>query len=287
MGEVNSAIAAYEKQMALRPGLEAYARAAQVRWLKGQTSGAIEAMAMAARSGSKRNPEPVAWTLSMLALYQFQTGADAEALASVDAALRLSPGHPRALVAKARIEMGRGRFSEALPLLNEGAAKLPEPATLWLLTDCLKATGEEARADRMQAGWIKRAAKEDPRTLALYLATAGDDSAQALRLAKAELDVRQDVFTHDAVAWAAFAAGDLKLASQHIALALGEGTEDARLCLHAGMIARASNNRAAADRFFDQARELRHMLFPAEQIRLDQAIADAGQSFTNFNQTKR
>ena len=163
MGEVDGAIAAYEKQMSLRPGLEAYARAAQVRWLKGQTRGAIEAMTMAVTSGSTRNPEPVAWALSMLALYQFQTGADAEALTSVDNALRLSPGHPRALVAKARIEMGRGRFSEALPLLNEGASKLPEPATLWLLTDCLRATGDEARADRMQAGWIKRAAKEDPR----------------------------------------------------------------------------------------------------------------------------
>ena len=287
MGDVTGAIAAYEKQMALRPGLEAYARAAQVRWLKGQTGGAIEAMAMAASAGSARNPEPVAWTLSLLALYQCQTGADADALASADAALRLSPGHPRALVAKARIEMGRGRFAEALPLLNQAAARLPEPATLWLLTDCLKATGDQTRAARMESGWMKRAAKEDPRTLALYLATVGEDAARALQLAQAELKVRQDVFTHDAVAWAALAAGKPALARDYIALALAEGTVDARLCLHAGLIARASGDGPVAERYLDQAKELRHMLFPAERHRLDRAISEAGQLTANLTENQR
>ena len=43
--------------------------------------------------------------------------------------------------------------------------------------------------------------RSDPRGLALYLATTRQDPAEALRLAQAELENRQDVFTWDALAW--------------------------------------------------------------------------------------
>ncbi len=73
------------------------------------------------------------------------------------------------------------------------------------------------------------AATNDPRTLSLYLATSREDVAEALRLAKAELQTRADVFTFDALAWAWLANGNTEQAWIFAQRAVAEGTLDGRL----------------------------------------------------------
>ncbi|HTH20151.1 MAG TPA: hypothetical protein VL912_08715, partial [Candidatus Udaeobacter sp.] len=46
-GKLNDAVEAYQQMMNLKPDLRAYARAAHMRWLKGDLEGAIEAMQFA------------------------------------------------------------------------------------------------------------------------------------------------------------------------------------------------------------------------------------------------
>ena len=273
IGDIDGAIGAYQQQMSLRPGLEAYARAAQVRWMKGQCEGAIDAMKMAANAGTTRNPEPLAWVLSTLALYQFQVGARDDALATIDAALEVVSGYPRALTVKGRILMATGHNAKAKSLLSDAAAKLPEPAVLWLLADCLVQTGESDRAVRIGQGIVRRGAKADPRTLSLYLATHRDSARKALALAQEEFESRQDIYTHDAIAWAALAVGDIGLAVTHMQHALAQGTQDARLFLHAGIIAEASGDAVESANHLRSANALRHMLQPSELQRLDSALS--------------
>jgi hypothetical protein len=60
------------------------------------------------------------------------------------------------------------------------------------------------------------------------------------------------------------------------ARALAEGTQDARLFYHAGVIAAAVDQPAAAARWFAQATALRQMLLPSERQHL--AITSAAVS---------
>jgi Flp pilus assembly protein TadD len=78
------------------------------------------------------------------------------------------------------------------------------------------------------------------------------------------LTVRHDVFTEDARAWALTAAGRLDEARTAMERALSEHTRDARLFLHAGVIAASTGRRADARRWFSQADALRSTLLPSE-----------------------
>src|SRR5207249_2108985 len=91
----------------------------------------------------------------------------------------------------------------------------------------------------------------------------------ALRLAEAELKVRADVFTHDALAWALAASGKLAEARGQMALALAEGTQDARLFFHATIIAQRSGQDSNARIHAQNAANLQRLLLPSERAQLE------------------
>jgi hypothetical protein len=105
------------------------------------------------------------------------------------------------------------------------------------------------------------------------LATCGEEPSTAVRLAKAELNTRADVFTHDAVAWALAAAGRWEEAGREMQPALAEGTRDARLFLHAGIIASELARPDDAKKWLREAAAARQMLLPSEQAKLSQYAA--------------
>ena len=117
-----------------------------------------------------------------------------------------------------------------------------------------------------------RGGTADPRTVSLYLATRGTDAARALALADDELRTRADVFTLDARAWALAASGRMAEAGQTIARALDEGTHDARLFLHAGVIHAATGREREARRWLTKADALRAMLLPSEAAELTRRL---------------
>ena len=119
-----------------------------------------------------------------------------------------------------------------------------------------------------------RGASADPRTLALFLATRGEDVAQAVRLAREELAQRQDVLTHDALAWALARQGSVAAAEIAMSAALAEHTNDARLLLHAGEIARLAGRPEDARTYFAQARAAAATLTPSEAALLAQRAGE-------------
>jgi len=108
-----------------------------------------------------------------------------------------------------------------------------------VLAEALRAAGQSDEAATMERAVRERGAGDDPRTLALFLATQRESPALALHLAEDELENRADVFTYDALAWARHAAGQDQEALAAIDQALSEGTQDGRLFLHAAIIANA------------------------------------------------
>jgi len=276
-GKLGDAIEAYQRMMNLKPDLRAYARAAHMRWLKGDLAGAIEAMQLAVSAASSQDAESGAWVNTRLAFYEFQTGRVNEAEQRCALALSLQSDYPPTLLLKGKMLLAQSSLGEAVQFLQKAVKLNPLPEYQWTLAEALRAAGKENEASDVETQLCQRGASSDPRTLALYLATRHESPAIALRLARAELDSRGDVFTHDALAWALAAAGRLTEAQSEMRRALAEGTEDARLFFHAGIIASQAGHSADAERWLRKASDVSHLLLPSERNELQNVVAHAAE----------
>jgi tetratricopeptide (TPR) repeat protein len=272
-GKLKDAVEAYQRMMNLRPDLHAYARAAHMRWLKGDLAGAIEAMQLAVGAASPQDAESAAWVNTRLAFYEFQAGQFQEAEQRCAFALAFQNNYPPALLLQGKMLLARNRFREAVDALQSAAKQNPLPEYQWTLAEALRAVGHENEASGIETQLRQRGAIADPRTLTLFLATRHESPETALRLAQAELNSRSDVFTHDALAWSLAAAGKLGEAYDQMRRALAEGTEDGRLFFHAAVIASKTGHTADTDRWLRKANELSHLLLPSERNQLHNAAA--------------
>src|SRR5438552_6075516 len=190
-GKLKDAAEAYQQMMNLKPDLRAYARAAHMRWLKGDLAGAIEAMQLAVGAGSPLDPESAAWVNTRLAAYEFQAGRFAEAEQQCAAALSFQSNYAPTLLLRGKMLLAQNKFDEAAEALQKAAKLNPLPEYQWALADALRAAGRrESEASAVEAELRQHGAASDPRTFAIFLATRGEFPETALRLAKAELDSR-------------------------------------------------------------------------------------------------
>jgi len=263
-GRLREAGEAYQKMIDLKPFYQSYTRAAHLRWLKGDLTGAIALMRKAVAAASPRDRESVAWAYTRLASYELQQGRFREAAQMVDSALGYVPEYAAALLVRGRIELAQSRPASAVAALTRAAELNAAPDYQWALADALRSAGRATDAAVIEQRLRNDGAAGDPRTFSLYLATRRQDGDTAVELARRELDSRQDIFTIDALAWALASAGRPADASALMTRALAEGTQDARLYLHAAVIAAANGRSADAARYASRARALRFMLLPSE-----------------------
>lgn len=272
-GKLADAVDAYQRMMDQQPGPQAYSRAAHLRWLTGDLAGAIAVMQMATGVGGFHDPEAAAWAYVRLALYDWQAGHVSQASNHLEVALALQPEYPPALLTRGRLLLADGNAAAAVAPLTRAAQLNPLPEYQWVLSDALRAAGRAEDAQAVVMHLRQRGAVEDRRTLALYLATTGQEVETAVRLAEEELAARADVFTLDTLAWALHAAGRHDEARAVSERALTVGTQEARLFYHAGVIAAAVGQPDEATHWFAKATALRQMLLPSEREHLAQASA--------------
>jgi tetratricopeptide (TPR) repeat protein len=272
-GRIQDAAHAYQKMIDLKPYFHSYTRAAHLRWVKGDLSGAIELIQLAIKAASARDPESVAWAYTRLANYELQAGRRAEALRAADAAVGYQPDYAAALLVRGRTLLSDGKAGAAVDALRRAALASPLPEHEWALADGLRAAGRLEEARVVEDRLARSGASTDPRTFALYLATRRERTGEALALAQKEMANRQDVFTLDALAWSLAAAGRTAEADDAMKRALAEGTKDARLFYHAGVIAAARGESARARRWLDKAASSAQMLLPSEREDMTQQLA--------------
>jgi len=263
-GRVADAAKAYQKMIDLKPFYQSYTRAAHLRWVRGDLPGAIELMNSAVKSASLRDRESVAWAYSRLACYDLQRGRLAEAGRMADVSLQYVPDYAAALLARGRVELAQKKYTAAVETLERAAQRNPLPEYQWTLADALRLLNRNEEAAALEKQLVRDGLASDPRTLALYLSTRGDDGGRAVDLARREMGNRRDVFTLDALAWALASTGQVREASTLIDRALAEGTQDGRLFLHAAVIAAAAGRSADARRWARKAHTLRFTLLPSE-----------------------
>lgn len=264
-GRLKEAIAAYQEMMNQKPNAQAYSRAAHVRWLTGDNKGAIEVARLAVQASSPQDREAAAWAYTRLAFYEWQNGQAAAAQRAVGIAAELQSDYAPALLLKGRMLLAEGKANDAVAPLQRAVTQNPLPEYQWALAEALRGAGQPDEAAKIELALLTKGAADDPRTLAVFLATRREAPEKALRLVQAELDARADVFTYDALAWALRAAGKTAEAHDAMKQALAAGTQDARLFYHAGVIAAETNRNAEAQRYFNRAYALQQTLLPTER----------------------
>ena len=253
MGEYDKARVAYgrltPRDMTLAPHA-AYARDSRLSYLKfitGDTSGAIGLMKTAVAEGveSQLPSENLAWLYYELGEYFTQAGDPASADSAYLAALHTHPGDYRSLAALGKLRANNGRYTEAIELYQKAIAVVPMPIFIAELGDLYARSGNQAEARKQYSlveyigllGHINQVLHN--RDLALFYADHDMKLAEALDLAQKELEVRHDVYTWDALAWALYKNGKLVEADKASEKALQFGTRDSLLLFHAGIIAEA------------------------------------------------
>jgi tetratricopeptide (TPR) repeat protein len=248
LGEYDAAFAAFDAMMRRRPSAAAYARASYARELQGDLAGALRLMQMALDATSAHDPESQAWHHAQLGDLYFQLGRLTDAEREYQFADFTFAGHPLAIAGLARVDAARGDLAAALARYTslEAAGALPEYAARKAeLEQALGRTAEAARHFALaERGW--RDDSPEPVHLARLLSRDRHRAAEALAVAEGAATVRQDIFTMDAVAWAAFQAGHLPRAVEASRAALRTGTRDRAILYHAAAIAAAAGDRGRA-----------------------------------------
>ena len=267
MGEYNKAAAAYARltprDMVLSPRA-AYARDSRLSYLDfiaGNTSKAISLMKTAVAEGiaAQLPRENLAWLYYELGEYLTQSGDSLAANAAYLTALETHPGDYRALAGLAKLRANNGRYAEASDLYARAIAVVPMPIFVAELGDVYAKTGHLAEAKQQYGlvvyigllGKINQVLHN--RDLALFYADHDQQLPEALALAQKEFEVRHDIYTWDALAWALYKNGRLAEAHDASAHALEHGTQDALLLYHAGVIAAKLGDSASARKDLTQA----------------------------------
>jgi len=270
MGAYDKAATAYgrltPRDMTLSPRA-AYARDTRLSYLKfvsGDTAGAIGLMNKAVTEGIEAQlpSENLAWLYYELGEFFTQAGDAASADAAYLAALNAHPGDYRALAALGKLRGNNGRYEEAIVLYQKAIAVVPMPIFISELGDLYAKSGSQAEAQKQYQlveyigllGHINQVLHN--RDLAVFYADHDIKLSEALDLARKELEVRQDVYTWDALAWALYKNGKLAEASEASDKALKYKTRDALLLFHAGMIAERMGQREQARDEFKQALQI-------------------------------
>jgi tetratricopeptide (TPR) repeat protein len=265
MGEYEKAGIAYSRLQPIAIGIplaadEAYeqtTRTAYLKFIAGDTDAAIAEMRTAIGEGMQAHlpSENLAWLYYELGEFSFQAGQIQAAANAYFSALTIYPGDYRALAGLGKVRASQGKYKEAITFYQSAIAVVPMPLYVTELGDIYAKLGETAEAEKQYKlveyigllGHINQVLHN--RDLALFYANHDRNLPEALALAHKEFEVRSDIYTWDALAWALYKNGRYQEASDAMEHASRLGTKDPMLLFHAGMISAKLNHpdQAAAE----------------------------------------
>ena len=260
-GDYAGSSEAYDRLSVAVGGAPVVARQARLASLTSSLATARELAAEASRLATadpETDPVSRAWYHVLGGALAFQAGDVAAAQASYQQALVEWPTSAPALAGAARALAALGDSQGAIQLYEQAVALYPQPETLAALGDLYVLTGGVDEAATRYEQVLALAAIDAEaglfnRGIILFLANHAERPAEAVALAAADLETRKDVYGWDAHAWALYAAGQYEEADASITNARAQGTEDAVLDYHAGMIAVALGRNADAQRLIEAA----------------------------------
>jgi len=230
------------------------ARMSYLRFIDGDTRGAISLMQSAVRTATEDHlpAENIAWSLYQLGEEFFQAGDLVRAEKAQRQALAVYPTFYRALAGLAKVRAAEGKLPEAAELYESSLQVVPVAEYAANLGDIYTYLGKTDAAKKKYElvefiGYLSTLNQSlNNRELAMYYADHGFKLAESLEFAKRELEVRQDVYSWDILAWTYYKNGKPAEAAEAMSHALGRGTKDALFFFHAGMICDKAGDSAKA-----------------------------------------
>lgn len=288
LGAYDEAAQAFrEMQSIAGPNADTEIRAARLAVLRGAPGEAREhfttALALLLASSDPAN-ETIAWCRWQMGETAFGIGDYVAAENHYRAALQDTPSSFRALGSLGRLCTARGDLASAINHYEQAVRIVPVVEFMAALGDLYQLQGRNKDATARyelveQLGEHSQKVHGTPydRRLALFLADHEMKGEEAYALARGEFDSgRHDIYGADALAWTALQAGRIDEAQAASKEALRLGTQDARLLYHAGMIARAAGEKAAAKDFLQRALSLNPHFDPLQSERARTALKDLG-----------
>ncbi len=244
LGKYDEAEAAYTRMMKAKRDLASYSRRSGLKNLRGDADGSMADLGRAIDAGlaDGQPRESIAWARWQLGADYFAVGDLTAAEARYLEALETYPGYYRALASLAQVRAAQQRHPEAVDLYRKALGVIPFPDYAAALGDLYAKLGRPAEAKQQYelVEYIGRVSALNRvlynRELVYFYADHGIKPAEALELARREIEVRKDIYGHDALAWAIHANGKVADAVGPMMEALRLGTRDAKLFFHAGMI---------------------------------------------------
>ena len=261
LGNYDKAAEAYQKMMNIRPDLSSYNRAAYFRFLYGDVENGTKIMKMAIAAGSPMK-ENTAWCEVELGKMYLKTGKLKEAEDAFSSGLRNFANYHPALSGLAQVQASKHDWKSAIANMKRAQASVPMPDYAAALYDYYTALGDTKEAKKQKEmieviDQVGQAAQEKAnRNIAIIFADHNWNPGRALELAQNELEVRGDVYTYDALAWALFKNKKYAEASEAIKKATRLGTPEPAFYYHAGMIENSLGHKDEARELLKKALEL-------------------------------
>ena len=261
LGNYDKAAEAYQKMVNLRPDLSSYNRAAYFRFLFGDAENGTKIMKMAIAAGSPM-AENTAWCQVELGKMYLKTGKLKEAEEAFSAGLRNFANYHPALSGLAQVQAAKHDWKSAIANMKRAQASVPMPDYAAALYDYYTASGDLKEAKKQKEmieviDQVGQAAQEKAnRNIAIIFADRDWNLSRALELARNELEVRGDVYTWDALAWALFKNKKYPEAGEAMKKAMKLGTPEPAFYYHAGLIESALGHKDDARELLKKALEL-------------------------------
>ncbi|MDK3258575.1 tetratricopeptide repeat protein [Blastococcus capsensis] len=279
LGDYAGATEALQRMLALQPGLASFARASYDAELHGDLAGARSALEQALATAQGGAGE--AFCRTYLGGLAFSAGDLEEAAEQFTAGLEAAPGDPALLLGRARVLAARGEVDAAIEAFRSVVDTQPLPEYLVEYGEYLESQGRTDEAEQQFAlvETVQRlfaaSGVNDDLTTALFAADHGDPAA-AVAAAQAEFGRRQNIDSHDALAWALHSAGRDAEALPHAQQATALGGASASFLYHRGAIEAALGQSDEARATLTQALDTNPYFSPLHAPRAEELLASLG-----------
>lgn len=241
LGNYEEAVQVSDKMQALKPSLESYSRASYLREIYGDYPGAIEAMKLAVQAGLQGS-EPQCWSKKTLGHLYEKTGQWNEAGRQYEEILEMRPSYAFALGGLARVAKQRKDYAEALRLLEQASAIMPEFSFQEEMADIYELQGNTSEAKNKYKEVIAMLKEDEAsgHTVALEMCRVYTKAGlydEALEYARKEYVHRpMNIDVNHAMAWASYKNKETGKAKEYLKTALKTGSKDPELRERAALI---------------------------------------------------
>jgi tetratricopeptide (TPR) repeat protein len=220
-----------------------FSRLAYLRWKTGNIEDADQLYSEAEEEISAKEMRSYAWVELQRGLMALSRGRNETAWAHYQRADRAYSGYWLVKEYMAEWLGAQRNFDAAIALYRKLIACALRPELYQALGDLYAFMGKPGLArpwhDKALAVYLASARRGEVQYyhhLATFYADARLDSAEAVKWAQKDIQLRKNVTTHDALAWALYRNDQYPAALEEIKKALSSNWQDAHLYFHAAMI---------------------------------------------------